>query len=184
MEAALEADYGRSLRVCARELDRVLDCFSAGVEERGFRRAGDRRGLDQALGERDVRLVGDDREVGVKELRGLFLYGIDDVWVRVADIEAADPSGEVDERVSVDVSERRALATFDHNRQIDGERVRDHAVLAFQNLPGAGPRNSRSELDRLRRRHGPDDSAAGGRTAYLYRGLTAPDSGTRAWRAP
>jgi hypothetical protein len=36
VEAALEADHRRAASVGARELDRVLDRFRAGVEERRF----------------------------------------------------------------------------------------------------------------------------------------------------
>ena len=153
MEASLEADHRGPLRVGARKLDSVLDGFRAGVEERGFCGAGDRRGLDQTLGERDVRLVGDDREVGMEELRGLFLHCIDDARMRMADVQAADASGEVEERVPVDVRQRRALAPLDHHGQIDGQRIRDHAVLPVEDLLRAGARDPRLELDRLRRRH-------------------------------
>ena len=55
VEAALEADHRRPLRVRARELDRVLDRLRAGVEERRLHRPGDRRGRDEPLGERHVR---------------------------------------------------------------------------------------------------------------------------------
>ncbi len=48
-----------------------------GVEERGLRRAGERRDGDQPLGELDVDLVRDDREVGVREARELLLRGLD-----------------------------------------------------------------------------------------------------------
>ena len=171
VESALEADHRRPLRVRARELDRVLNRFGAGVEERSFRRAGDRHSLDETFAERDVRLVGDDREVGVQEFCGLFLNCVDDTRMRVADVEAADASGEVDEGIAVDVCERRALAALDHHRQKDGKRVRDHAVLPFQDLLGAGPRDRRSQLDRLRRRHASDDSGVSGRLVYLYRGV-------------
>ena len=64
--------------------------------------------LEQALGERDVVLVRDDREVGVREALDLLLRGLDDARMRVADVEAADAAGEVDERVAVDVGEQRA----------------------------------------------------------------------------
>ena len=49
------------------DLDGVLDRLGAAVEERGLVRAGDRRAVEQALGELDVRVVRQDREVGVQE---------------------------------------------------------------------------------------------------------------------
>ena len=90
----------------------------------------------------------------------------------MADIEAADAPGEVDERVPIDVRQRRTLAPPDHDGQIDGERIRDHAVLPVEDFLRAGAGDGRSELDCLRCRHQSDDSAASGRPAYLYKGLT------------
>src|SRR2546423_4078179 len=89
VEASLETDHRGSLRVGARELHRVLDGLRAGIEERRLRRACDRRGRQEALRERDIRLVGNDREVGVEELRGLFLHCVDAARMRVTDVEAA-----------------------------------------------------------------------------------------------
>ena len=108
MERALERDHRRAAGVGARELDGVLDRLGAGVEERGLDRPRDRRALDQALGERHVRLVGDDREVGVREAVELLVRRRDDVRMAVPDVEAADAAGEVDEGVPVDVGQRRA----------------------------------------------------------------------------
>ena len=154
VEGALEDDDGGALRVRARELDRVLDRLRAGVEERRLRRAGERRDRDQALGERDVDLVRHDREVGVREARELLLRGLDELRVRVADVEAADAAGEVDERVAVDVGERRAAPLLDDDRDGDRERAGDHLVLALEDRLRAGPRNRRPELDRPCRGHG------------------------------
>ena len=97
MEPSFEADHRGPLRVAARELDRVLDGLGAGVEERRLGRAGERRDRGEPLGVLDVDLVRDDREVGVEEARGLLLHRRDDARMRMADIEAADAAGEVDE---------------------------------------------------------------------------------------
>jgi hypothetical protein len=153
VEAALECDHRRSLRVRASELDGVLDRLGAGVEERGFHRAGDRRGRDEALGERDVELVRHDREVGVEEARGLLLHGFRDARVLVTDVEAADAAREVEEGVAVDVRERGAVALVDHDRDVDRERVGDDLCLALQDLLRARAGDRRPELDCLGRRH-------------------------------
>ena len=78
VEAAFEGDHRRTAGVDARELDRVLDGFRAGVEERCLRRRAKRRRGDQPLRKRDVDLVRDDREVGVGELGELLLRRLDD----------------------------------------------------------------------------------------------------------
>src|SRR5206468_1340296 len=96
----------------------------------------------------------DDREVGVAEPVELLLRGRDDPRVRVADVEAADAAGEVEERVPVDVRDERAAAFLDHDRQVDRERLGDDALLARQDLARARARNPGLELDRAGRRHG------------------------------
>jgi hypothetical protein len=71
----------------------------------------------------------------------------------VADVEAADPAREVDERVAVDVGQRRAASLDGHDRVDERERRRDHALLALDDLLGARPRKLGSDLDRLRDGH-------------------------------
>src|SRR5207244_2566891 len=124
-----------------------------GVEERGAGLAADRRKPAKTLRQGDVDLVGDDREVGVAEALELLLRGGDDPRVRVADVEAADAAGEVEERVSVDVGEERSAPLLDHDRQVDRERRGDDALLARQDLARARTRNLRPEVDRAGRRH-------------------------------
>ena len=62
----------------------------------------------QPFGELDVRLVRDDREIGVNEAGHLLGRGFEDARVCVAHVQAADATREVDEDVAVDVGERRA----------------------------------------------------------------------------
>ena len=141
MEAALEADDGGAARVGARELDRVLDRLGARVEEGRLRGAAERREREQPLGQLDVHLVRDHGEVGVQEARRLLLHGLDDVRVRVADVEDADAAREVDERVPVDVGDRSSRSC---PRRRSGGAVTSgpatDALLALEDRPGAsGP---------------------------------------------
>jgi hypothetical protein len=150
VEAALERDHGRSLRVRARELHRVLDRLGAGVEERRLRRAGDRRALDQALRQLDVRLVRDDREVGVGEALELLARRGDDLRVRVTDVQAADAAGEVDERVAVDVGQQCAARLGRDDRERDLERPGDGRALRARISCDAGPGTAaRSSIERV-----------------------------------
>ena len=162
VEAALEADHCRPAGVRAGELDRVLDRLGARVEERRLC-VRDRRQLAEPLREPDVGLVRDDREIRVAEPLELLLRRLDDPRVRVADVQAADAAGEVDEGVPVDVGERRALPALDHDGDVDGEGVGDHALLALEDLAGAGAGDVGAQLDGLGRRHERDDSGAIGR---------------------
>ena len=162
VEAALECDHRRPLGVRARELDRVLDRLGAGVEERGLRRARERGHCHEPLRQRDVELVRNDREVGVREAVELLVGRSDHARMRVTDVQAPDAAGEVQERVPVDVGDRRALAVIDDDRQEDRERVGDHARLPVEDLLRARPRDRGLELDRLRRRHAAHDNGASG----------------------
>ena len=163
VEAAFERDHRGTLRVGTCELDRVLDRLRPGVEERSLGRPPERRQRDQPLRERDVHLVRDDREVRVQEPCRLLLNRLDDPRVRVPDVEAADAAREVDERVPVDVRQRRALAAFDHDGEEDRERIGDHPCLPREDLLRPWSGNRRLELDRLRRRHTAHDIRASGR---------------------
>ena len=139
VEGSFEADDGLALRVGARELDRVLDRLRPRVEERGALLARDRGQLDQPFGQLDVDLVGDDREVGVAELRQLLLRGGDHARMRVPDVQAADAAGEVDEGVAVDVGDRGPVSLRDHDGEVDRERLRNDLLLAVENLLERGP---------------------------------------------
>jgi hypothetical protein len=83
--------------------------------------------------------------------------------MRVADVEAADAAGEVDEGIAVDVGEGGAAALLDHYREKDGQRVGDDLRFPLQDLPRSGSRNGRFQLDCPRHRHAADDTRATGR---------------------
>jgi hypothetical protein len=71
----------------------------------------------------------------------------------VADVQAADAACEVDEGVPVDVGEGRALPALDHDGDVDGEGVGNHAFFALEDLAGPGARDVGAQLDALGRRH-------------------------------
>ncbi len=153
VEAALEADHRGPPGVRARELDGVLDRFGARVEERRLRRPVERRDGEQALGEGHADLVRDHREVGVEKARRLVLHGLDDLRMRVADVETADAAGEVDVRVAVDVGHRRPSPLGGDDRQIERHRLGDDTLLPLDDRAGAGPRHLGAQSDCPRRGH-------------------------------
>ena len=153
VERAVERDHRRAARVGARELDGVLDGLGAGVEERGLDRPRDRHALAQALGELRVRLVGDDREIGVSEPVELLVRRRDDVRVAVPDVQAADAASEVDERVPIYIRQRRSPCGGRHDRERDRERPRDVALDPLPDLLRPRPRNLGDEVDHTRRSH-------------------------------
>ena len=153
VERALEADHRGAAGVGARELDRVLDRLGAGVEERRLGRPAERREREQALGQRRVDLVRDDREVGVREALELLLRGLDDVRVGVADVQAADAAGEIDERVAVDVGQRGAAGLGGGDREGDRERRGDAGAEPLQDLPRPRARDLGLQLDCAGGRH-------------------------------
>jgi hypothetical protein len=70
----------------------------------------------------------------MREARELLLRRLDDSRMRVADVQAADPAGQVDERVAVDIGERRAMCLSREDRMDEGKRSSDDAFLALGNL--------------------------------------------------
>ena len=143
MERAVERDHRLPLRVQARELDRVLHRLGAGVEERAARLAADGDERAEPLRELDVALVRDDCEVGVEEAVDLLGDRLDDARVVVADVRDADPADEVDERVAVDVRDRRAARAVGDDRLVDDERTRHRVPLPLEDLAAARARESR-----------------------------------------
>ena len=135
MKGALERDHGRTAGVQARELDGVLDRLGPGVEERRARRPGDRDKRAEPLGELDVALVRDHREVRVEKPRRLLLHRFDHPWMPVTDVHAPHTAREVDERVAVDVGDRAARRLGGEHRQVDVEWVSDRVQLALEELP-------------------------------------------------
>ena len=66
----------------------------------------------------------------------------DDVRVRVADVEAADAAGEIDEDVAVDVGDRGAARLGRGEREGDLERRRDARGQPLEHLRERGPGTS------------------------------------------
>jgi hypothetical protein len=155
VEGPLEADHRVAPGEGARELDRVLDGLGAGVEERRLRRAGERRKCEQTLREVCVHLVRDDREVGMRELLELLLRGGDDVRVRVPDVQAADPTGEIDEDVAVDIGDRRATRLCRNNREGDRKRRGDARGEALEHGGAAWSGHGGLEANRPGGGHSP-----------------------------
>ena len=153
MERALEGDHTLPLRIEACELDRILDRLGAGVEEGGACLAGDRRERTEPLRKLDVALVRDDGEVRVQETVRLLGDGLDHARMVVADVRDADATDEVDERVAVDVRDRRTAGAVRDDRLVNDQRPRDRMPLAFQDLSATRPGDLRSNLDHARRRH-------------------------------
>ena len=105
----------------------------------------------------------------------LLTGGFDDARMRVPDVEAAHPAGEVDERVPVDVGDRGAVRLCDHDRQVDGERLGDDARLALEDVLAAWPRNIRLAAARLAARLPPFESEpSSGLTNFLHKLRSLP----------
>ena len=70
--------------------------------------------------------------------------------MRVAHVEDAYAAGEVDERVSVDVGEERAVRLVRDDGKVDGQRVGDGPRLPLEDLLRAGPGIAvRSSIERV-----------------------------------
>ena len=107
----------------AGDLDRVLDRLGAGVEEqRLLLLARARRQLAEAPADVDVWLVGPDHEALVQVAVDLRVDRGGDGLEAVPGVLAADPAGEVDVLVAVDVDDGRAVGA------VDDESWRRHAA--------------------------------------------------------
>ena len=97
----------------------------------------------------DVALVGQHREVGVREARQLLLAAATTRGARVADVQAADAAGEVDEDVAVDIGDSGPACLRDDDREVGRERLRPRPrCLALEDLRcERGPGTAVSESD-------------------------------------
>ena len=143
VEAGVERDHGGTAGRDARDLDGVLDRLGAGVEERRPRRAGERDDPAEPLCELDVRRVGHDREIGVDEPGRLLLDRLDDAGMAVAHVADADAACEVDERVAVDIRDRRVQSLGREDRQVDLQAASRWSSRRARGAPASGARGSR-----------------------------------------
>ena len=110
MEAAVEDDHRAAPGERARDLHRVLDGLGAGADQQRLvlAVAAARRQLGEPAADLDVRLVHRDHEALVQVAVGLRVDRGDDLRRVVAEVQAAEAAGEVDERRAVGVGDRRA----------------------------------------------------------------------------
>ena len=160
VERALERDHAWAPRVEPGELDGVLDRLRARVEEGRPGLALDGDEPPETLRELDVQLVRDNCEIDVNQALSLLLDRLDDTRMPVADVRDPDATDEVDERVAVDVGDRRAARLGGDDRDVHDERPRDRSGLAFEDLARTRPGNLRPELDHASRRHPPQRTRA------------------------
>ena len=90
----------------------------------------------------------------VREPVELLLRRLDNVRVRVADVEAAHPAREVDEDVAVEVGDRHSARLRGDDRERERERRGDARRQAVEHLLRARPGDRGLQLDRPRRGHG------------------------------
>ena len=152
MEGGVEGDHGLPARGEARDLDRVLDASAPELKKAARVGPAERSQLSEPLRELDVPGIGHDGEIGVDEPGRLLLDRLDDVGVAVADVAHADAAGEVDERVAVDVRDRRVQRLGGKNRQVDLQRLRDRAGAALEELARARAGDLGAKADRFRGR--------------------------------
>ena len=129
VEGVLEDDDAGLLCRRARDLDRVLDGLGAGVQEQALLVAAPaRRELAQAAADVDVRLVQPDHEALVEVAVDLLVDRGHRGREPVARVLAAEPAGEVDVDLAVDVLDLGPFGTGDDDRR-RGDPAR-HVSLA------------------------------------------------------
>ena len=134
VEGVVEDDHGGPAGRGARDLDGVLDRLGAAVDQdRLLLVAAARRELGEPAAHVDVRLVHADHEALVQVPVDLGVHGLDDRMRRMAEVRAADPAGEVDVLVPVDVPDARTLGARDDERR-SGDALGD---VPLAGLPDA-----------------------------------------------
>jgi hypothetical protein len=115
VERVVERDHGGPSGRDARDLDRILDRFGAGVDQERLRRRLTGPRLVQQAANLDVGLVDPDHEALVKEAVDLFVDRRR--GETVTGVLAAEAAGEVDVLTAVDVPDPRSLGARDHERR-------------------------------------------------------------------
>ena len=122
-----------------------------------------------------------------RDVRGLPLHGLDHLRVGVADELAAQPGGEVEQRVAVDVGERGAVA-LGRSRpgDVDVERVGGRPRLALEDAAERGPGSSvtRSMALPIRTSVGAAARLRHGRGFFAERPAASVHDGPRARHRP
>ncbi len=150
MVRVVEGDHGLLAGVVAGDLDGVLDRFSSRVEQGTALGVIAGRQAVESLGHLDIRVVGRDREAGVRELGDLGLHGLDDPRRCVADAGHGDAGTEVDQRVAVDVDEHAAAGSGSEDGDGGSDAGRDSLRLALHASARLGAGNGGDETALLR----------------------------------
>ena len=138
VEAAEERDDPLPARDVARELQRALDRFGAGLAEEAHAGLAERHDRGEPFRERGhllVPVVARD----VQELRRRVLHGLDDPRVRVAGRADRDAGGEVEEAVAVHVPGLGAARVRHHERVVARIGGRGDFRVALDHRARLGP---------------------------------------------
>src|SRR4029079_14805746 len=139
VKGTVEDDDRGSAARRARSLDGVLDGLRARVQEDALLLlATPGRELCEAAADLHVRLVHSDHEALVEVAVGLFVDRRYHRGQPMAGVLAAEPPGEVDVGVAVDVLDARALGTGDDERR-SGHARSNVSLSRAQNLLGRVP---------------------------------------------
>ena len=147
MIAPVERDDARPARRGARDLDRVFGRLCAGGQQQRLLLEIAGRDAVEPLREFDVALVLHDLKTGMQEALRLLGDRCGDARVAVAQVERADPGGEIEVLATVDIPQTRALGALGEDRKGRGDAARNRP-LAPLGEPG------RSVRDRGGRFHG------------------------------
>ena len=139
VERAEEGDHVLPLGVIARQLQRALDRFGAGVAVVNAMRPGHRRNLRQARGQRDHALVVKIRARHVDQFGRLLLNGGDHVGMAMAGRSHGDAGGKIEELVAVNVGNDDAASALGDQRIRAGVGRRNVFLIALEHALRVGP---------------------------------------------
>src|SRR5437879_2005794 len=147
VERVFESDDARSLRISARNLDRVLDSFRATIDEDRLLRELPRSNFVHPLSKADIALIRRHLHAGVQEAIELVFHRIDYFLTTMAHIEAADASGKVDIAIAVDIFEPGPFGLGHINRRAMRKPARHGLRAALRQGLRLRARNYSAELN-------------------------------------
>src|SRR5260370_23281613 len=148
MESVLKTSDGRPLCGGASDLGGVLDGLGAGVQKDGFLRkiAGSQR--VQFFRHGNVAFVGSDGEAEMQVLLELFPDRGEHPRRAVADIQAADASGDIEIALTIDILDGGAVSSCSENRRGIRRAAWNSSFTPRHQGARLGPRYFRANLNR------------------------------------
>ena len=137
MKCATEGNHCGTAGRTPRNLDSILDSFSAAGKQCGLGRTVNRRYCVKAFCQFDVRFVGHDLKGRVAEPFQLLLYGLHNARVPVSGGEYAYATRKINKSSALRIADFRIFCGISKKRGGRRDTVRDRTAATFQQCRSA-----------------------------------------------